>query len=143
MSPGLCRTSQQLLQGASAVQKTYDDVACTKSSESDSFPSASLPNGNLSEPLDQGGREMIAGRRQGMLGRLVDRGSSQARLFETLLSYFCNPVSDFPLTYHSEFIDEEFSTIQHLGGRGLLLILPPLRFYTKSKPYYTALHMTR
>jgi hypothetical protein len=45
-------------------------------------------------------------------------------MFETLLinairgflSYFSNPVSEYPLTYHSELIDEDSAS----GAKGLL-----------------------
>jgi hypothetical protein len=56
-------------------------------------------------------------------------------MFETLLikairgflSYFSNPVSELPLTYHRELIDDD-------SASGAKRLHPPLQFYTMHKP---------
>jgi hypothetical protein len=63
-------------------------------------------NGSVSDLMTQGGKERMAGRRRGILGDWM---------FQTLLtkpirkipSCFGDPVSEFPLTYHCELIDED------------------------------------
>lgn len=41
---------------------------------------------------------------------------SWSKLFETFFSYFSNPVSEFGMTYHSDFICEDLA-LQHRGRR--------------------------
>jgi hypothetical protein len=55
--------------------------------------------------MTQGGREMMADRWRGILGR-VDNGVAPGQGYRDFLSYFGFPVSEFPLTYRDELIDE-------------------------------------
>lgn len=48
----------------------------------------------------------MAGRWQRMMGRLKVRDALHQN-YSRLLSYFCDPVSEFHLTYHIELISED------------------------------------
>ena len=59
----------------------------------------------------------MAGRWRGMLGRL-DVQDPLDRSYSKFLSYFSNPLSKLPLTYHCEFIDKDSTS-------GAKRLLPP------------------
>lgn len=64
---------------------------------------------------------------------------------QTILSCFSDPVSEFPLTYHCELIDEDSGTFR-IGGGDIALNIPStatdsLHVYTRHDPNYTAIHM--
>jgi hypothetical protein len=55
--------------------------------------------------LIQGGKEMMAERRRGILGR-ADDGVAPGKGYRDFIGYFSILVSGFPLTYRDEIIDE-------------------------------------
>jgi hypothetical protein len=74
--------------------------------------------------------------------------SRKAKLFG--VSYFSNPVGKFPLTYHSELMDDNPALFSYSAWGSEEIGLSLLRatqaaavFYTKQNHiyYYTALHM--
>ncbi len=103
---------------ASFSEETYVDVACLKSFVSrkvrDSFPLVSLPycQCNLSGSMTQGDKEKTGERQRGMQGRGDDRDTLEKGYTK---SYFSDPVSKSPLTYHSAPIDEDPMS----GGEGI------------------------
>ena len=104
-------------------QKTHIDFAqlvCSKSGDLHNlFLSKSLlQNDNVFGLMIQSGRETMVGRWRGILRRLGDGRDTleQDYIFMTP-SYFSNPVSEFPLTYLSELIDN----IRDQGSEGTAL----------------------
>jgi hypothetical protein len=71
-----------------------------------------LQNGNS---LTQGGKERMAGRRRAILGDWMFQ-TLLIKPIRKILSCFGDPVSEFPLTYHCELIDEDSG----LGAKILL-----------------------
>ena len=82
-------------------------------------------NGNLSESMTQGGKEMMAEQWRCMLGRLDVRDALD-QSYSKGSYYFSNLVSEFPLTY-MYFIEEDLKELPS-----------PPPFYMTHKPYYTA-----
>ena len=70
--------------------------------------------------MTQDGKERMSGRWWGKLGRLDIRDAGDQNFMKVILSCFGDPVSEFPLTYHCEFIDEEFG----LGMKEIDLDIP-------------------
>ena len=58
----------------------------------------------------------MAGRWPGILGR-VDDGVALGKSYRDFLSFFGIPVSEFPLTYRDEFINEVYE-VSVWGGKG-------------------------
>ncbi len=93
-------------------------MACLKSFVSrkvrDSFPLVSLPycQCNLSGSMTQGDKEKTGERQRGMQGRGDDRDTLEKGYTK---SYFSDPVSKSPWTYHSAPIDEDPMS----GGEGI------------------------
>jgi hypothetical protein len=87
--------------------------------------------------MTQGDKEKTAERRRGMQGRGDYRDALEKGYTK---SYFSDPVSKSPLTYHSALIDED-----PMSGGIKSNHLEPLRllqFLYEAQPYYyTALHM--
>jgi hypothetical protein len=73
----------------------------------------SLPDGNLSGRMTQGERGMMAVRWRGILGR-PDDGVAPGKGYRDFVSCSGILVSEFPLTYRDELIDE----VSVWGGKG-------------------------
>jgi hypothetical protein len=82
--------------------------------------------------MAQGERGMVAVRWQGILGR-VDDGVAPGQGYRDILSYFGIPVSEFPLTYREELIDE-VSVWGRKGRRVWLLDLLTATLYMAYNP---------
>jgi hypothetical protein len=69
------------------------------------FQSMKPQNFHPSDSVTHGRKDMMAGEwRRGRLGRPDVRDALDQSYLR--LTWFSNPVSEFPLTYHSELIDE-------------------------------------